>query len=264
MMMTPRDVWHLETARIGRRVLLFDEVDSTNSVAADLAAEPDSDGIVVLADHQTAGRGRNGHIWQSRPGRALLMSVLLFPPDELKRASILTAWAAVSVGGAIYELTGIQAKIKWPNDLLIGGKKVCGILIEQGICKAVHRTVVGIGLNLNQTRDEFDEAALPDAASLAIVSNAPIDHDAAARALISHLDDEYARLLAGERVAVEADWKWRMGLIGRQVNVERNGSPSITGRIREMSFDRLELKLPDGVIVNIVPETVTQIRELKR
>ena len=113
-----------------RRVVVFDSVDSTNSVAAALA-DPADDGLVVIAGHQTAGRGRFGRVWQSRPGVSLLTSVVLFPPAELRRPAVLTAWAAVAVGEAVFALTGVQAKVKWPNDLLIRGKKVCGILIEQ-------------------------------------------------------------------------------------------------------------------------------------
>jgi BirA family biotin operon repressor/biotin-[acetyl-CoA-carboxylase] ligase len=249
----PRDEWHLDTARIGRRVLVFDSLDSTNTAAAALAT-PDADGLVILADFQTAGRGRFGRVWQSRPGASLLMSVVLYPPAELRRPSVLTAWAAVAVGEAVFSLTGVQAKVKWPNDLLIRGKKVCGILIEQG--RAV---VAGIGLNLNQTPDEFAAAGLPDATSLRAGSELPIDHRTAAETLIRQLDAEYGRLLAGERVAVEADWKWRTGLLGRQVVVELTDGGTVRGRMHEMDFDGVELELPDGHLRVIVPEMVAHV-----
>jgi len=248
----PREEWHLDTARVGRRVLVFDSVDSTNTAAAAFA-EPEHDGLAVLADFQTAGRGRYGRVWQSRPGSSLLLSVVLFPPAEFRRPSVLTAWAAVAVGEAVFALTGVQAKVKWPNDLLIRGKKVCGILIEQG--RAV---VAGIGLNLNQTADEFAAAGLPDATSLGIVAGEPVGHRAAAEELLRRLDAEYARLLAGERVAVEADWKWRTGLLGRPVVVELTDGRTVRGRLREMGFDGLELETRAGVRV-IVPEMVAHV-----
>jgi BirA family biotin operon repressor/biotin-[acetyl-CoA-carboxylase] ligase len=249
----PRDEWHLDTARIGRRVLVFDSLDSTNSFAAGLATA-DNDGLVILADFQTAGRGRFGRVWHSRPGASLLLSVVLSPPAELRRASILTAWAAVAVGEAVFTLTGVQAKVKWPNDLLIRGKKVCGILIEQG--RAV---VVGIGLNLNQTPDEFAAAGLADASSLRAGSELAIDPRTAAEVLIRHLDDEYGRLVTGERVAVEADWKWRTGLLGRQVAAELTDGSTVRGRMRELGFDGLELELSDGQTRVIVPEMVAHV-----
>jgi BirA family biotin operon repressor/biotin-[acetyl-CoA-carboxylase] ligase len=249
----PREEWHLDTARIGRRVLVFDEVDSTNTVAAE-PAHPDAAGLVVIADHQTAGRGRFGRVWQSKPGDSLLMSVVLFPPPESRRASVLTAWAAVAVGGAVYSLTGVQARIKWPNDLLIRGKKVCGILIEQG--RAV---VVGIGLNLNQPAEHFTAAGLPDATSLFLASSAQVDRRTAAETVIRHLDDEYDRLLCGERVAVEADWKWRTGLLGRQVVVELTDGSHLAGRMLEMSFDGLDVEVTPGDIRSVVPERVAHV-----
>jgi BirA family biotin operon repressor/biotin-[acetyl-CoA-carboxylase] ligase len=250
----PREEWHFDTARIGRRVLVFDSVESTNTVAAGLAG-PETDGLVVLADFQTAGRGRFGRVWQSRPGSSLLMSVALQPPAELRRPVVLTAWAAVAVAEAVFALTGVQAKVKWPNDLLVRGKKVCGILIEQAA-----GVVVGIGLNLNQTAEEFEAAGLPEATSLGVVAGNPIDPRAAAGVLIRRLDAEYDRLLSGERVAVEADWKWRTGLLGRQVTVELTDGTTVEGRMHEMGFDALEVEIATGFVRAIVPETVAHVR----
>lgn len=261
----PDSEWHFDTARIGRRVLVFDEVGSTNSLAAEVASPDDLDGLVVLAKNQTAGRGRFGRVWRSRPGSSILMSVVLAPPPELRRPVILTAWAAVAVGEAVRALTGVQAKIKWPNDLLVHGKKVCGILIEQGVGPGVaggsrFRTVVGIGLNLSQTPDEFAAAGLPDATSLEAASERPIEYRTALATLLQQLDAEYGRLLAGERTAVEADWKWRTGLLGRQVVVELTDGDRVPGRLREMGFDGIEIELSDGYPKVFVPETVEHIR----
>lgn len=261
MTTTPCETWHLDTERVGRRVLLFDALDSTNNLGAELAHEPDADGLVLIADEQTAGRGQHGRVWQSRPGSSLLMSVVLKPPQELVRPVLLTAWAAVAVGDAILSLTGAQARIKWPNDLLIRGQKCCGILIEQRGSGANITTVAGIGLNLNQTAFEFAQAGLPDATSLGIAAGgAYLDPRAAAGVLIRALDREWVRLLNGERVAVEADWKWRVGLLGRQVLVEHANGEVSTGRLREMSFDGLELETQDGYVRAIAPEAVAHVR----
>ena len=258
---TPRETWDFDTERIGRRVLVYDHLDSTNTRAAALAdADTDADGLVLVADQQTAGRGQYGRVWQSRPGSSLLMSVVLRTPLEVRRPVVLTAWAAVSVAEAILSLTGVQARIKWPNDLLIRGKKVCGILIEQSGTAGTVTTIAGIGLNLTQTADEFTEAILPDATSLGIVSGGVIDVRTAAGVVVRKLDTEYARLLAGERVAVEADWKWRVGLLGRQVVIDHPGGGTTTGRLRDMAFDGLEVETSDGYIRVIAPESVAHIR----
>jgi BirA family biotin operon repressor/biotin-[acetyl-CoA-carboxylase] ligase len=251
----PRETWRFDTRHVGRLVHVFDTVPSTNDVAAGLAADSRNAGAVVVADFQTAGRGQYGRVWESRPGSSLLASVLLFPPAELNRPVILTAWAAVAVADAVRQLTGVQARIKWPNDLLVRGKKVCGILIEQR-----RGTVVGIGLNLNQSADDFAAADLPDAGSLAIAAGAPIDPRAAAGVVVRHLDDEYDRLLAGEWTALEADWKWRVGLLGRHVTAELADGTIVSGRLREMGFDGLELEVGDGALRVLRPEAVRHLR----
>jgi BirA family biotin operon repressor/biotin-[acetyl-CoA-carboxylase] ligase len=254
-MPTPADVWRLDTRHVGRRVLVFESVRSTNDMAAELAADPENAGTVVIADHQTAGRGQYGRAWQSRPGTSLLMSVLLFPPEELKRPVVLTAWAAVGVAEAVRTLTGVQARVKWPNDLLVRGKKVCGILIEQG-----RGTVAGVGLNLNQSAEDFAAAGLPDATSLALAAGAAVDPRAAAVAVIRQLDEEYDRLLAGELVPLEADWKWRVGLLGRQVVAELADGSAIGGRLRDLTFAGVEVEVGESAAEVLRPELVRQLR----
>jgi BirA family biotin operon repressor/biotin-[acetyl-CoA-carboxylase] ligase len=254
-MPSPADVWHLDTRHVGRRVLVYDAVRSTNDVAAELAVDPSNNGTVVIADHQTAGRGQYGRVWQSRPGTSLLMSVLLFPPDELRRPVVLTAWAAVGVAEAVRTLTGVQAKVKWPNDLLVRGQKVCGILIEQGV-----GTVAGVGLNLNQSAEDFAAAGLPDATSLALAAGAPLDPRAAAVAVVRRLDEEYDRLLAGELAPLESDWKWRVGLLGRQVVAELTDGSVLGGRLRDLTFDGVEIEFGEYAAEVVRPELVRQLR----
>jgi len=253
----PIETWNLDTERIGRRVLVYDSLESTNSQATRIASGPEMmDGLALIAQFQSAGRGQYGRVWQSRPGSALLMSVALRPPPELGRPVILTALAAVAVAEAIQVLAGAQARVKWPNDLLVRGKKVCGLLIEQHSATIV----LGIGLNLLQDADEFEAAGLPGATSLAMIGGRRIAIRAAAETVLDRLDREYARLLAGEQVALEAEWKWRIGLLGRQVEVELMDGSRVPGRLHEMGFDGLELEVADGLFQVIVPEHVSHLR----
>src|SRR6516165_10834563 len=139
-----------------KRILEFDTVVSTNTVALELANDPANHGVVILAREQTAGRGQYGRSWLAPAGSSLLLSILLFPPPALRRPPLLTAWAAVSVCDLCHQLTGLPARIKWPNDVLIEGRKVCGILIEQrstGVDSFA--SVVGIGLNVTQNAGDF-------------------------------------------------------------------------------------------------------------
>src|SRR5262245_6869784 len=179
----PSDTWELPTRLLGRRTIVFDRLDSTNTYAATLASDPANDGLVVVAREQTAGRGQHGRSWHAPAGSSVLLSVLLFPPPLLLRPALLTAWAAVSVCESIGELAGLEAQIKWPNDVLIDDRKVCGILIEQA-----KGAVVGIGLNLNQTAEYFAFAGLAQASSLASLTTKRYDGDAAARLLVQQLD----------------------------------------------------------------------------
>ena len=254
-MNSPREEWSFDTRHVGRRVVVYDDLPSTNDRAAELAADPENAGTVVVADRQTTGRGQYGRVWQAPPGTSLLMSVLLFPPPACRRPVVLTALAAVAVAEAIRELTGVQARVKWPNDLLLGDKKVCGILIEQGI-----GTVVGIGLNLNQSATDFETAGLPDATSLAAASGGWIDPTAALAALLRRLDDEYDRLPTGDLAPLEADWKWRVGLLGRQVVAESADGGITVGRLREMTFDGIEIETGESGFVALRPEMVRHLR----
>ena len=131
--MNPSEEWHLETRQIGRRVRVYERLESTNTQAALFADDPSNHGLVIMAEEQTSGRGQQGRSWQAPAGKAVLMSVVVFPPPPLRRPALLTAWAAVSVCELIRQATGFQAKIKWPNDVLIRGRKVCGILIESKV-----------------------------------------------------------------------------------------------------------------------------------
>jgi BirA family biotin operon repressor/biotin-[acetyl-CoA-carboxylase] ligase len=247
--------WRLPTRYVGRRVLVYDRLGSTNDRAAELGACPDNDGVAVLAREQTAGRGQYGRTWLSPPGTCVALSVVLFPPPELRRPVLLTAWAAVAAGEAVRRVTGLQARIKWPNDLLVRGRKVCGILIEQG-----RGTVVGIGLNVNQPVQHFIEAELPEATSLAVAADRLFDCDSVARQLIEQLDVEYALLRQGERSALESVWKWRIGLLGRPVAAEGTDGLEHRGRLRELGFDGLVLERPDGSVFALEPERVRQLR----
>jgi BirA family transcriptional regulator, biotin operon repressor / biotin---[acetyl-CoA-carboxylase] ligase len=248
-----REEWSLPTRHVGRRVLVYDCVDSTNSVAAGLAADPDNAGTAVLAAEQTAGRGQHGRQWQCPSGDGVLMSVLLFPPPHLRRPAILTAWAAVSVCETIRQVTGLQAKIKWPNDVLIRGKKVCGILIEQGVA-----TVGGIGLNVNQPAEAFDAPGLTNGRSLRQFTGNQHDCADVARRLVSQLDEEYQRLVQGDLATLEACWKWRLGLLGHPVAAECTERTHY-GRLRDLTFAGVVVDAGTGESVSLPPEMIKHL-----
>ena len=251
----PFTTWHLPSRHVGRHVLVYDSVDSTNNIAADLANDPANAGAAVLAGEQTAGRGQYGRNWQSPPGLGVWLSVLLAPPPDIRRPVLLTAWAAVAVADAARELTGQPTRIKWPNDVLLAGRKVCGILIEQ-----TQGTVVGIGLNVNQTTEQFAAGGLPDATSFAAASGQTYDRDAVARLLLDHLDAGYDVLLHGDVGLLEAAWREQLDLIGDYVSIELADGTRHRGRLRVLSFARLAIERPGGIVTRFTPEAVREVR----
>jgi BirA family biotin operon repressor/biotin-[acetyl-CoA-carboxylase] ligase len=263
--MNEPQVWQLATRRLGRRVLVYEETDSTSNRAAELAHDRAHDGVVVLAKQQTAGRGQHGRSWQCPPASGVLLSVLLFPPPELRRPAILTAWAAVSVCETILEAGNLQAKIKWPNDVLIRGKKVCGILIEQrsGSQETAGGVVAGIGLNVAQSAADFTAPGLENGTSLQLATGKTFDWADIARRLIVQLDAEYDRLCHGDLATLEACWKWRLGLLGRAVEVECADGIH-RGRLREIGWAGLHLERADGASELLLPEAVRHLREATR
>ncbi len=251
----PAEIWTLDTRRLGRRTHVFAQLDSTNNYAASLADDPGNDGAAILADEQTAGRGQHGRTWTAAPQASVLLSLLLFPPPALRRPAILTAWAAVSVCETVRRVVGLQAKIKWPNDVLLKGRKVCGILIEQG-----RGTVVGIGLNVRQTADDFAAADLPHATSLGQHTSVALDTHSIARTLLGMLDEEYARLCDGDLATLEACWKWHLGLLGKDVRAECLDGER-RGRLLEVAFDGVVLRQADGEWM-LPPERILHLAAL--
>ena len=252
--MTPAEEWHLDGHRIGRRVLVYDRVDSTNALGLALAQDETADGLVLLAREQTAGRGQYGRSWQAPAGSSVLLSAVIFPPPALRRPALLTAWATVSVCEAVREAAGLEASIKWPNDVLLGGRKACGILIEQR-----GGAVAGVGLNVNQSQQTFEDADLPEATSLAARAGRQFDCEAVARLLIRRLDAEYGRLVGGDVEPLEAAWRQRLGLLGQEVTAECHDG-DVRGRLLELAFAGVMLELPGGAVRQVAPEAIRQLR----
>ncbi len=157
----------LTTKWAGQTLYYLEETDSTNLDGKRLAKEGAAHGTVILAEKQNQGRGRRGRSWHSLAGTAIYMSLLLRPDFEPDKASMLTLVMALSVTEAIRDLTGACAMIKWPNDIIIDGKKVCGILTEMELAgEKIAHIVIGIGINVNNPQEDFPEELRSMAGSL--------------------------------------------------------------------------------------------------
>ena len=254
--------WTLSTRHLGRRVLVYSQLASTNSLALSLGHDPGNHGLVLLTHEQTAGRGQYGRSWQAPPGSSVLMTVLLFPPPHLCRPAVLTAWAAVAVSELLLEITGLEARIKWPNDVYLNGKKICGILIEQRSGgDQTPATAVGIGLNVSQPAAFFEQAGLTLGGSILSITGADYDHSDVARRLIRRLDDDYARLTEGDLAALEASWQTRLGVLDQWVRIETLAGRH-QGRLLDVTLEGVAIDIGAEVPLVLVPEAVRHIEQI--
>ena len=177
---------------IGREIIVLDQTTSTNDVALQMANGGAPEGLLVFGEHQTAGRGQRGNIWESAAGKGLLFSLLLRPTIAIKDSARLVDWAVKGVAWTIESVCSRKATIKPPNDVYIEGGKVAGVLVEmRAQSSAPHLAIVGIGINVNQTASHFTEELRDRATSLAIVLGGPVDRNIVAIELLKNLDQSY-------------------------------------------------------------------------
>ncbi len=224
----------LATTRIGHAIRLFQVVDSTNDEAAKLAARGEPEGAVIIADAQRRGRGRMGRGWASPRGLGLYLSVILRPAIPPQEAPALTLMGAVAVADAIERTSGLAAGIKWPNDLVIRGRKVAGILGEMAAeASRLHPVILGIGINVNQTEADFEGELRQTASSLRIEVGHPVDRTALAQSLCESLDGWYNRFLSEGLAPILERVRRRCVTLGRVV-VARSGDQELRGLALEL------------------------------
>jgi BirA family transcriptional regulator, biotin operon repressor / biotin---[acetyl-CoA-carboxylase] ligase len=182
----------LGSAVIGREIIVLDQTGSTNDAILQIANANSKEGLVVFAEHQTAGRGQRGNRWESAAGKGLWFSILLRPKIDLASSRRLTTWAAEAISGAIQEEFSLAPTIKLPNDVQIDGRKVAGVLVEmRAQVKAAHLAVAGMGVNVNQSREDFPRELQSKAISLAMTLGRKVDRQSFAIALLRYLDLTY-------------------------------------------------------------------------
>lgn len=187
-----------EPVRLGKRLLYFDTLDSTNTRAKALALAGAEDGTVVLADHQTAGRGRMDRSFQSPGGQGLYLTVLLRPMAPVERLACVTALAGVAVCGAVEAVCGVRPGLKWPNDPVLGGRKLSGILTELVLMPdGSPALVLGIGINVLQTPEDFSPELRTVATSLLQELGRPVSRERLAAELLRQLEPAYEALERG-------------------------------------------------------------------
>jgi BirA family transcriptional regulator, biotin operon repressor / biotin---[acetyl-CoA-carboxylase] ligase len=182
----------LRNVVIGRQIIVLEQTGSTNDAILQIANATSREGLVVFAEHQTAGRGQRGNRWESPAGKGLWFSILLRPKIDLASSPRLTAWAAEAISSVIQDEFSLRPTIKLPNDVQIDGRKVAGVLVEMRAQeKATHLAVAGIGVNVNQSREDFPRELQRRAISLAMALGRRVDRQNLAIALLRNLDRTY-------------------------------------------------------------------------
>jgi BirA family biotin operon repressor/biotin-[acetyl-CoA-carboxylase] ligase len=190
---------HSAHAMIGRQIIVLQQTGSTNDAILEAATTNSNQGLVLFAEHQTAGRGQRGNRWESAAGKGLWFSILLRPGIQIAESGRLTIWAIEAVSDVIRTEFSLEPGIKLPNDVRLSGRKVAGVLVEMRAQeKAPHLAVVGIGINVNQSREDFPPELQSRAISLAMALGRPVDRRQLGVAVLRYLDRTYRERFTDE------------------------------------------------------------------
>ena len=242
----------LATDFIGQNLFYFASVTSTNDIARQQALGKSPEGTAVIAERQTSGRGRLKREWVSPEGN-IAVTVVLYP--DRKNLYFLTMLAALAVQRGIEKTTGGKCQLKWPNDVLVNGKKVCGILLEsKASVESVDYALVGIGINVNMKIADHPEIAAI-ATSLALETASEVSRTELLRNLFIEMEKLYLRLRAGESIL--AEWRDQLVTLGKKVFV-RSGDEAFEGTAESVADDgSLLLRCADGKLLKFNAGDVT-------
>ena len=223
-----------------KKVLCYDEVDSTNTLVKRLAEEGEDEGVMVLAEHQTAGKGRRGRSWSSEKDAGIFMSFLLRPSLEPMHISGLTLVAALALTAALKDVYRSEPKIKWPNDVVLGNKKICGILTEMSSeLNVINYAVAGIGINVNN--DRFPKEIAETATSLLIETGERKNRAEIVAAFAEWFPIYYNKYLkTGDLSELKDEYNSRLANKGKQVQI-------FHGMIEECTSDKMETGIAVGI-----------------
>jgi len=248
----------LHPGPLGKRIYHFFKIDSTNSVAMTLGERGEPHGTVVIAEEQTAGRGRAGHSWHSEKTNGIYMTVLLRPPISPQQAPLITLVAGLAVREAVLEQTGLEPDLRWPNDVLFGRKKFCGILTEMNAEQdQIHFVAVGIGINVNHERVPEDQSRI--ATSLRIETKHAQSRVEIVARLLRHLDSYYNRFVSEGPEAIVARFSEVSSYArGKRVRIEAP-SETYTGTTEGLEpGGLLRVRRDDGRILPVIAGTLSE------
>jgi BirA family transcriptional regulator, biotin operon repressor / biotin---[acetyl-CoA-carboxylase] ligase len=242
----------LTTNFIGRNIHYEESVESTQKIAHRFASEDAQEGTVIIAEEQLSGRGRMARRWHSPKYTGIWMSMIIRPNIPLSRAPQLTLLAAVAIVQAIEEMTDLIPEIKWPNDILINGKKVTGILTElQAEADRIHSIIIGIGINVNQKEEDFPQELQKIATSLFIEDGETVSRAELIRSIFKHFEKLYTLYLEQGFLPIKLLWEGYASSIGKYIKA-RTLTNTIEGKALGITNDGvLQLEDMAGTIHHI-------------
>ncbi|MFH1905011.1 MAG: biotin--[acetyl-CoA-carboxylase] ligase [bacterium] len=248
----------LETQIIGQKIYVYNKTSSTNDIAWSLAEKHNAEGAVILAEGQTKGRGRLGRVWFSLPQKCILCSIILKSNMLSERLNLLTIGASVAISKAIRDVTFLPAYIKWPNDVVIRGKKVCGILTEKRRMKTGF-IVIGFGINANLDKQDFPRDLYGKATSLKMERAKEISRVELVQKVLFEIEKMYLYLKKGEGSLLFDEWKEMSSIMGEQVRVIL---PNEVAEGQALGIDpdgALILRLDSGISRRITEGTIEYV-----
>lgn len=252
----------LTTKIIGCNYQYQESTESTNILARNLAQKGAREGTLVIAEEQTSGRGRIQRGWFSPYTKGLWMSLILRPPFLPMEAAKSTLMTAVAITKAFHELGLTDARIKWPNDILVNGKKIVGILTEmQATMEEIHFIIIGMGINVNIAKDEFPEE-LQDIATSFTMENLNIPRSQILATVTKHLEEQYMNVCENGFNKVLEEWRKLSMMLGKEVQVNEINN-SYTGFADDIDMDgNLLVTLHDGTVRRVVAGDIS-VRTMK-
>ena len=252
----------LNTRWLGRTIHFYQQLDSTNLTAMELALEGALEGTAVLTEEQLRGRGRGNRSWHSPAGVGIYCSIILRPRLSPAKAQILTLMTAVAIVRAVAQETILSPRIKWPNDILLNDRKLAGILLESKVSsKQIEHAVIGFGINVNQTSTDLPPEPRLEASSLRIELAKSVDRSALVAKIFAELEALYEKIQQGDSAIILEQWRQLSTTLARPVRVWQQGNKATEGIAVDITEEGgLVVSLKDGSLEVIHAGDVEHLR----
>jgi BirA family biotin operon repressor/biotin-[acetyl-CoA-carboxylase] ligase len=234
----------------GRRIRLYDITDSTNLRALEMIRDGEEEGTLVIAEEQTVGRGRRGKVWLSEKGKNLLFSLIIKPQIEGESLGLTSLTAALSVAEAVHTLYKLPVECKWPNDVISGGKKFCGILPES-VSREGHQLGISLGIGINVNQKKFLPEIAEKSVSLSMLTGKNLDRFVLLAEILQHLESNFTRLGKGRKSKILDEWMKFSLQVGRLVSINVDGRV-INGIAEDVAEDGGLIIRSDDKIIKIL------------